>query len=116
MQPEKLTGISGNIKLGVATQGARPESRKSLFEKFYDNKVAVISCAQQGSFGAKLRIAAKVQLPGDGKTLNFYSYDSQTNTFKIIETTYRIDANGYVHFETELAGDIIITDKPLVRK
>ena len=46
------------------------------------------------------------------KNLYFYSYDAATNTYRRIEkSSYWIDANGYMHFATEYAGDIIISSK-----
>jgi hypothetical protein len=49
--------------------------------------------------------------------LYFYSYDKATNIYKrILPGEYRIDANGYVHFTTTQAGDIIISDGPLAKK
>jgi len=49
--------------------------------------------------------------------LFFYSYDKKTNTYRRIEKpAYWIEKNGYMHFETELAGDIIITERPPERK
>lgn len=114
--PASLTAATEPIKLGIATKGDRPETVKRFFEKHFDNAVSVISCEQQGGFGAKLQIAAKVQLPEDTASLVFYSYNAETNSFTRILTAYRIDANGYLRFATELAGDIIVSNGALKKR
>lgn len=116
VEPAKLTRLKTELMLGISTAGAQSDFRKSQFNKVYTNNIAVISCAQQGSFGANLKIAAKAGLPKNTSNLTFYSYDLATNKCTKIETAYRVDKNGYIHFTTDLAGDIIISDGPLKRK
>jgi hypothetical protein len=48
--------------------------------------------------------------------LKFYSYNAETNSYVQIQTQYWVDTNGYVHFNTELANDIIISDGELTKK
>ena len=41
------------------------------------------------------------------------------NSFKFSALTapnYYIDANGYLHFDTPVGGDVIISDQPLTAK
>lgn len=116
LKPAELAGIAEPLKLGIATKGAKPEKTKKFFENYFDNKVSVISCEQQGGFGAKLQIAAKVELPEDIGNLVFYSYDANSNTFSRIITAYRLDANGYLRFATEKAGDIVVSNGVLKRQ
>lgn len=116
VEPAKLTKLKTELKLGVSATSTRANSRKSQFQKIYSNNIAVISCAQQGSFGASLKIAAKAKLPKNASNLIFYSYDLSTNKLTKMNISYRVDKNGFVHFATELAGDIIISDGPLKRK
>ncbi len=115
VDPAKLADVKEPIKLGVYTESAKTAATKSLFEEFFNNKVAIVSFEQQGSLGARLEIAAKVNLAGMNITkLYFYSYDKATNTYRRIEKpTYWVDTNGYLHFTTALAGDIIISEGPL---
>ena len=110
--------VTGGLNVSASTTNAAAQSTKNQFEKFFENNVAVISFGQQGSFGTEIKVAAKVDLAGmDTENLHFYHYDKATNAYKLIPTdTYRIDANGYLHFTTVLAGDIIITDSPLQKK
>jgi hypothetical protein len=76
-----------------------------------------VSFGQQGSFGQSVTIATKVADGLNTDNLYFYSYNRETNTFNRIPTANpRMDANGYVHFTTELAGAIIISDGALTRR
>jgi len=88
------------------------------FRRWFKNKLTAIATGQEGSFGMPVDIAVKVDLTGfDTENLYFYSYDKKTNTYRRIEkTAYWIDKNGYLHFTSELAGDIIISEGPLERK
>ncbi|MDL2232483.1 InlB B-repeat-containing protein [Ruminococcaceae bacterium OttesenSCG-928-L11] len=114
VEPSKLSGLTANLKLGVYTDAAKTSATKAFFEKWFQSKVAVIRCEQQGSFGARLQMAAKVDLKAlNTKTLVFYSYDKASNTYtRIQDPQYSIDSNGYLHFYTDKGGDIIIADKP----
>ena len=118
VQPEVLLNAKEPIKLGIYTKPEKTAATTSLFGKYFDNKVATVSFEQQGGFGAQLEVAAKVDLTGmDVTKLVLYSYDKSTNTYRCIEKpAYWIDKNGYMHFTTELAGDIIISNGPLALK
>jgi hypothetical protein len=108
------TGLSGTVDLTVKTQGSEVNKAVKTFEKFYSNKVAAVSLGQKGAYGATLKMAVKADLSKlNTSTLVFYVYNKETNSFAILNTTYTIDANGYLHFSTPVGGDIIITDKPL---
>ena len=52
-----------------------------------------------------MRVAARVGLTGmDTENLYFYSYDSAANSFRLIaEPNYRVDANGFLWFNTDRA-------------
>ena len=108
----KDTLVSAYVK------GSKVDSTQNKFEKFFDNTIRIVSFDQQEEWEQPVRIAAKVDLAGmDTENLHFYHYDKATNTYKLIPAdTYRIDANGYLHFTTPYAGDIIITDSPLQKK
>ena len=110
--------VSGDLNVSASTNNQAAQSTKNKFEKFFDNDIAVVSFGQQGSFGTAINVAARVDLSGiDTETLVFYSYDREINQFRLIENPgYRIDANGYLRFTTELAGSIVISDAPLQKK
>jgi|GEM_PF-5581056 len=91
---------------------------KARFDKKFTNTAAVIHFDQTGSWGQTVRIAAKVNLgAADINNLAFYGFDAKTNKcLKIKNPNYKIDKNGYLWFNTEFAGDIIISDKSLNKK
>lgn len=106
-----------DIKLSGSAQSNRTRSLKTFFEKWYKNKVQVVSFAQQDTFGMPVEVSLKLGDERKGKTLVLYSYDKKANTYKRIENAnYRIDKNGYLHFTTEFAGDIVISDGALAYK
>lgn len=46
--------------------------------------------------------------------LVLYSYDKAANIYRRIEKpAYWVDTNSYLHFTTEHAGDIIVSEGPL---
>ena len=59
--------------------------------------------------------AVKVDLTGmNTKNLLFYSYNSKTNRYTpITNADAYMDENGFLHFTTNMGGDLVITDKPL---
>ena len=91
---------------------------RSIFEKWFQNKVRVIYLDQRTDWGQSVNIAARVDLTGmDTKKLYFYSYDKTANSYRRIEKpAYWIDTNGYLRFTTEYAGDIIVSEGALERK
>ena len=76
-----------------------------------------VSLGQQGSFGQTVTIAAKFNTTLNAQNLAFYVYDRTANTFRRIQSpNYRIDSNGYVHFDTAMGGEIVISDGALSRR
>ena len=115
---DKPENIKGDVMVSAWTKGAAVDKTHKLFEKFYANKVQVISFDQQTPWGQKVKAAARVDLAlFDTKKLYLYAYDKGKNSYKrISQPEYRIDKNGFLHFTTELAGDIIVSEGPLLRK
>jgi hypothetical protein len=112
------TAITTDLLVSGTVKGAEAEATKSLFEKYFANKVRTIHLNQTGAWGQPVELAAKVDLAGmDITKLMIYSYDKATNTYRRIETpAYWLDKNGYLHFTTSLAGDIVISEGPLALK
>lgn len=110
--------ITTSLTASGSVKGADVDSCKAFFEKWFTNKVRVVQLDHVGSYGQVVEIAVKVDLTGmDTTKLYFYNYDKATNTYKIIEMpAYRIDANGYLHFNTEWGGDIIISEGKLEKR
>lgn len=115
LDPAKVTG---ELNLSAFTTNSAAKACETFFEKWFKNDVSVVSLGQQGSFGQPMEIAVKLNLTGmNTKNLEFYSYDKATNTYRRIEKPADwIDKNGYLHFTTELAGDIIISEEMLEKK
>lgn len=118
INPASAANLKSDIKLGAYVDNAHVGDTQTKFAKWYQNKIVVISLAHKGSYGLSLEVAASVKLTGlNTKSLYFYSYDKSTNKYAIIQkpSSY-IDTNGYLHFTTSQAGEIIITDSPLKKK
>lgn len=118
-----LTRIYVNSELAtkdiqLSMNETRAKNVKSLFEKYFKNKVSVVSFDQQDSWGMPVDIATKIDLTGmDTKNLYFYSYDKETNCYQRVKNPdYWIDQNGYLHFTTPYAGDIIISENSLEKR
>ena len=114
-EPVKITT---DLLMSAYVSGTNVDKTKAFFEKWYSNKLRVISFEQQGTWGQPVTIAAKVDFTGmDTTRLFFYSYDKNANSFKrITAPAYWIDKNGYLRFATEHAGDIVISEGTLVKK
>ena len=106
-----------SINLFASTKSEHAAYIKSIFGKHFKNDVYVISLVQQGDFGTTVEIAAKIDFESDIGNLYFYSYDSKTNIYRqITAPSCWIDQNGYIHFITMLANNIIISNGPLELK
>ena len=114
-EPERFTKdtlVSGWVK------GAEVDKVRGIFEKWFSNKVRVIHFDQQADWEQPVGVAARVDLAGmNTENLYFYSYDKKANSYRRIEKpAYWIDKNGYLHFDTPYAGDIVISENPLEKK
>jgi hypothetical protein len=108
---------TSGLNLSASTTNAQAQATNNLFDRWFSNNTMTVSLGQQGSFGQNVRIAAQLAHNFNTSTLVFYSYDRVANTFvQIPAPNVFIDANGYVHFTTALAGDIIISQGALARR
>ena len=110
--------MSGDTLVSAWVQGSNVDSVRGTFERWFSNNVRVVHFDHTGAWGQTVRAAARVDLTGmNANNLYFYNYDRATNMFRLIAApNYRIDANGYVHFNTDMGGSVIISDGPLVRR
>ncbi|MEG1761894.1 MAG: hypothetical protein RR251_08295 [Hydrogenoanaerobacterium sp.] len=117
INPALAANLKGNINLGVRLGEAETQATLARFSNF-DNKIAVVGLAQQGSFGMPIKLAVKADLKGfDTKKLGFYSYDTHSNIYdRLAKTAYSMDENGYLYFETSVGGELIVSDGPLAKK
>jgi len=90
---------------------------QNLFDRFFDNRLSVVHFDHSGAWGQTVRAAARVDLTGkDIDNLHFYSYDRESNSYRrIAQPDYRIDRNGFLHFNKDTGGSIIISNGPLAR-
>lgn len=118
IDPEKSFYVNKEIKLGVSIEQKDVQKTQATFEKHFDNKVSVVHFEHEGTFGMNIDAAVKVDLSGlNTKNLMFYSYNPATNRYSpVVSTDYFIDKNGFLHFNTSIGGDIVITDKPLAAR
>ncbi len=115
IDPEKSFYVDKEIKLGVSMEQKDTQKTQSTFERYFDNKVSVVHFDHEGAFGMSIDAAVKVDLTGmNTKNLLFYSYNSKTNRYTpITNADAYMDENGFLHFTTNMGGDLVITDKPL---
>ena len=99
---------SGQIK------GEDVEATRSKFNKWFKNEIIIISLEHKGRFGRDVEIIAKVTTSGMN---HFYSYDKNSNNYRLFVPKRKwIDEQGYTHFITDVAGDIIISRGALTRR
>ena len=110
-----LNKVSESLNLIAATNGTSVDFAVKIFEKWYANQVKVISFGQKAPWGQVVRIAARLDLTDwDVEKLVFYSYDAARHSYKrIAEPDYWIDQKGYLHFKTEYAGCIVVSEGEL---
>ncbi|MEG3007599.1 MAG: hypothetical protein RR806_09035 [Oscillospiraceae bacterium] len=107
--------VPAKFNLGI---NPNQTSTKNFFEKWFNNKVAVIRFAQSGNFGTTVSIAVKADVSGlNAKTLRAYRYNPDTNKYKAISNAAPyVDRAGFLHFNVSEGGDIVITDRALARR
>ncbi|MCL2035720.1 MAG: hypothetical protein FWG94_13475, partial [Oscillospiraceae bacterium] len=100
-----------DLNLSASTTNAGATRTTNTFTRFFSNNVMTVSLGQQGSFGQTVTIAARLNPGLNTDNLAFYVYDRTANTFQRIQSPNdRVDANGYVHFDTAMGGEIVISD------
>lgn len=109
---------TGDMNLAGWTNNQNAARTRALFERYFANEFpAVINLGQKGGFGQPATICVKVPQGTVVEDLVFYSYDSATNKYSRIQLTNAfIDANGYLHFTTTLANDIVVSVGELTPK
>ena len=107
--------MTGDTMVSAWVKGSDVDKIRNRFEKWFSNKIQVVQFDHTGLWGQTVRVAAKLDLKGmDIDNLVFYSYDRATNSRKrVVNPAYWIDNNGYLRFNTDTAGAIIISDGAL---
>lgn len=115
VDPSLFDEETTRIKLAVYTDKENTGDARKNLKKLYGNRITVIRCGQNGSYGVRLRISAMADLAGlDKDSLYFYSYNRTTQVLSQIKNpNYSINDAGYLHFYTNKGGDIVISDEQL---
>ena len=118
VEPGRLGERTTDLLLGVYTAPAQTQAVQQMFHRTFTNRVAVVRLAHQGELGARMQVAARVDLSGLATgNLHFFSYERTTGrTVALPNPEHRIDSNGYLVFNTGVGGYIIVTDRPLTRR
>ncbi len=105
--------VSAAARLGRNVNMASVDNTavKTRFNRYYSNRLDVVALAQNGSFGVPASVAARLALGNaNAADLHFYSFNAATNSYQeMVQTGAFIDVNGYLHFNTELGGYIVIS-------
>lgn len=112
------SAYKNDLNTVVSPDSPAIDSTANMFNKYFKNKIKVISVSQQSDFPTTVTITAKVSLSGmSTSNLNVYSYNKANNKYvKIANPNLKTDTNGYVYVNTTLGGDIIISEGALVKK
>ena len=111
--------VTTDLNLSASTVSPAAVATRNLFQRHFNRTVSVVSFGQQGDFGMEVQVAARIEVPADFNLNNFYfySFDRPSNIFRrITPTGLAVDSNGYLHFTTSAAGDIIIATGALQRQ
>ncbi|MCL2356397.1 MAG: hypothetical protein FWC70_04435 [Defluviitaleaceae bacterium] len=114
-------GSSDSVNVSVSTRGEQVESVVQTAESHFHNNLAVVTLGHNGTFGSTssgqnfVQVAAMPDLSDLNATnpLRFYIFDARLGAYVLLQTEYRLDDNGFLHFLTPLGGNIIITDMPM---
>ncbi|MCL2580751.1 MAG: InlB B-repeat-containing protein [Oscillospiraceae bacterium] len=101
-----------DMNLAASTTSQSAIQTRNVFQGHFGGTMSVVSLGQQGDFGMEVRIAARVDTSLNANNLFFYAYDPVNNRFQRFTPTgdTTLDNNGYLHFNTTLAGDIVISN------
>jgi hypothetical protein len=101
------------LLLGSTTSLAAVRIR-NLFEHHFGGTMMAVSLAHQGSFGMDVRVAVRLAPNLDSSSLLFYRYDRTANTYRQFMPSFVwLDNNGFIHFNTGIGGDIVLTNAKL---
>jgi len=110
--------ISQDKLVSAWVSGNDVNSTRGIFERWFSNPVQAVHFDHGAEWGQTVRVAARVDLTGkDTDNLYFYNFDREANTFRLIANPNdRVDANGFLWFDKDMGGSIIISDGPLARR
>lgn len=117
MEAAEKNNAAINTVIDSDGRSGHNQAVQACFERHFENQVATAAFAQRGSFGMEISVAIKADLSRlNEDALLFYTYDSETNRYSRLMTGYTIDRNGYLHLNTSVGDNLIITDALLTPK
>jgi len=109
--------VTGDLNLAASTTTAEPLRIANFFRTHFVGDFTVVHMQQRETFGQTVRIAARLAPNQSRENFVFYTFNREANTFRLITPeNVTVCSAGYVHFSTALAGDILISDRVLVRR
>ena len=113
MNPADAAKLTEAIFPYVTVNAAKTQKTRQVFERIFSAPVAVIQCEQKESFGLPVKFAVALDLTGmQTDNLAFYTYSAATNKYRALPgIAYVIDQNGFLHFTTDVADTILVTDR-----
>jgi len=110
--------ISQDKLVSAWVSGNDVSSVRGIFERHFSNNLQVVHFDHSGEWGQSVRAAARVDLTGkDTDNLYFYNFDREANTFRLIaEPNDRVDSNGFLWFNVDRGGAVVVSDGPLARR
>ena len=114
-QPELMTE---DMLVSAWVAGSDVDWVRRHIDRFFRNVVQVVQFDHTGEFGQTVRVAARINLRGMlADELVFYNFDREANVLnRIAQPNYRIDANGFVWFDTDAGDFVVISSTPLIRR
>lgn len=107
--------VDRDLNLYGSTTNSQAERVRRKFRGWYANRICVVHLNQREAWGQEVQVVALVDLVKfDIDNLHIYRYNTAANSYKLLENTnYWVDSKGYLHFNTEYAGDLIISNGAL---
>jgi uncharacterized membrane protein YgcG len=107
---------TANVNLVASTLNTQAANAKARFAKSFSNKLSAVHLSQAGAYGMNVKVAVKLA-PAmvKAKDIAFYAYNASNNSYSRLQTAYRVDANGFLHFYVEQGGTVIISEGPLTK-
>lgn len=104
-----------SLKFGGSTTSGRAVGAASVFKKYFTNTTEIMALNQKDDFGMVVETAILT-----GSTVEktvIYSHNGAKNQFKPLENpkTWK-DKSGYLHFETNLAYNYVLSQGTLTKK
>jgi Leucine-rich repeat (LRR) protein len=104
-----------SVQFGASTTSGRAVAAKTLFGKYYSNKLEIFALHQKEDFGMNVHTAIFTSLTAENAAV--YTYNASINQFKqLLDSKMWKDSKGYLQFDTSLAYNFILSEGKLAKK